>query len=488
MRSTGSGVAEMAVTQVSKVVQRLRGVLSRQDTATLTEADLWERYVQERDEAAFETLLRRHGPMVLGVCRRILRNEQDAEDAFQATFLVLVRRAASLRSPSTIANWLHGVAYRTALEVKSTAARRRAREATVRVRTMMSEDSSAELWPVLDQELEQLAEKYRAAVVLCDLEGKTRQEVARQLGWAEGTVASRLARGRSILAKRLARRGFTGTLMALALAHGTASACMPTELVASTLRATYLPPAEGTAANALLSAKVIALTEGVLKSMLVTKIKITIALILVAGTTALGVSGLFSRTMATEPAAGMPDVQAEGSANPDDVDERVTELKQQLQQMQKTIAKLEQGRQPGRNEHKTCDTAFLANRFEYPVRFEIGRTQTSEGGRIEIREVWGTRKQIEVGGQYLVRGKYVLPKGVRGKLYFYASAGGAWGQTASLDLQSVVVDKEEGEFALVHGMAGPGYFHLILTAEDRYSRWFADVYFGTGDNVWREKP
>jgi len=132
--------------------------------------------------------------------------------------------------------------------------------------------------------------------------------------------------------------------------------------------------------------------------------------------------------------------------------------------------------------------AAIAARFKYKIEFETGRTQTKDGGRIDIVEVWGTRPKIEVGGQYLVRGKYVLPPGERGKLYFYASAGGAWGQTASLDLQSTEVDKQEGEFALVHGMAGPGYFHLILTSAERYSRWFADVYFGTGDNVWREKP
>jgi hypothetical protein len=107
------------------------------------------------------------------------------------------------------------------------------------------------------------------------------------------------------------------------------------------------------------------------------------------------------------------------------------------------------------------------------------------GGFIEIREVWGTRPQIEVGGQYLVRGKYTLPPGERGMLYFYATASGAWGQTASLDLQSTAVDEREGEFALIHGMEGPGYFHLILTDPERYSRCFADVYFGTGDNVYR---
>ena len=103
---------------------------------------------------------------------------------------------------------------------------------------------------------------------------------------------------------------------------------------------------------------------------------------------------------------------------------------------------------------------------------------------------FGAHVRIEVGGQYLVRGKYVLPPGERGKLYFYETAVGAWGQTPTtdMDLQSTAIDKEKGEFALMHGMAGPGYFHLILVSAESYSRYFADVYFGTGDNVWREKP
>src|SRR5437763_14495882 len=109
----------MTATHVRKFVGQLRGILARQDTSGLTDADLWQRYVRERDEAAFEALVRKHGPMVLGVCRRVLRHEQDAEDAFQATFVVLVRKAASLRSPGSLANWLHGVAHRTALEASS---------------------------------------------------------------------------------------------------------------------------------------------------------------------------------------------------------------------------------------------------------------------------------------------------------------------------------------------------------------------------------
>jgi RNA polymerase sigma factor (sigma-70 family) len=469
----------MAAVQLSQLVRRLRGVLVAGEAAGLTEADLWERYARERDEAAFAALVRRHGPMVLGVCRRILRNEQDAEDAFQATFLVLVRKAASLRSPRTLANWLHGVARRTALEARSSAARRRAKEAAVQPRTVAPDDARDDLWPVLDQELGRLAEKYRIAVVLCDLEGMTRKEAARQLGWAEGTVASRLARGRAILARRLARRGFAGALVAAALAGGTAPAGVPPALVVSTVKA-----ASSSAAQGVLPGTVAVLAEGVLKSMLRTRLKSAIAVLLVLGVFTLSAGALISRTGATEP-VGTP---ADGQANREDLHDRVVELKQQLQQMQQKVARLEEETQPRRNEGKP-DVGFLADRFKYRVPFETGRTQTDAGGRIEIREVWGTRPQIEVGGQYLVRGRYVLPRGERGMLHFYATAGGAWGAVeTTLDLQSIALDKQEGEFALVHGMSGPGNFHLILTAADRYSRWFADVYFGTGDNVWREKP
>jgi len=166
--------------------------------------------------------------------------------------------------------------------------------------------------------------------------------------------------------------------------------------------------------------------------------------------------------------------------------DRVMELRRQLQQIQKKIDKLEQETQPKRDERSTLDGS-LAALFKHRVKFEIGHTdRTVEGGRLEIREVWGTRPKIEVGGQYLVRGKYVLPPGQRGKLYFYATAGGAWGAiTTTLDLQSTELDKPEGEFTLVHGMLGPGNFHLVLADREKYSRMFANVYFGTGDNVWR---
>jgi RNA polymerase sigma factor (sigma-70 family) len=155
----------MATGQLNQVVQHLRGMLAMQDAAGIPDADLLKRYVHERDEAAFETLVRRHGPMVLGVCRRLLHNPHDAEDAFQVTFLVLVRKASSLHSPGTIGNWLYGVAHRTALEVRKAAAKRRAKEAMATPRAETPQDNRADLQLVLDQELRRLPDNQRQAQV-----------------------------------------------------------------------------------------------------------------------------------------------------------------------------------------------------------------------------------------------------------------------------------------------------------------------------------
>jgi RNA polymerase sigma factor (sigma-70 family) len=477
----------MEAVQLHGLVRRLHGALARRETAALTEAELWQRYVRQRDEAAFATLLRRHGPMVLGVCRRILRHEQDAEDAFQATFLVLVRRAASLQSPARLANWLHGVAQRTALQARTAARKRRAREAAVPPPRSLPDDLHDDLRVVLDEELERLADKYRTAVVLCDLEGKTRKEAARQLGWAEGTVASRLARGRGMLARRLARRGFAGALVAATLAESAASAWVPAHLVFATIRAATFATAGHVAANGVLSGTAAALTEGVLQSMFLSKLKPAIAILLIIGAAALGTGALISRSWATEQEPA--DRTEHRQTNADELHARALELKQQLVQLQQKVDRLEPETQPRLDERNRPD-GFPANRCKYRIAVEIGHTESNGGGRIEIQEVWGTRPRIEVGGQYLVRGKYVLPPGERGMLYFYETASGSWGltPTANMDLQYTAVDKQTGEFALMHGMAGPGYFHLVLTSPERYSAMFANVYFGTGDNVWRKKP
>src|SRR5262249_49477835 len=147
-------------------------------------------FVTRRDEAAFEVLVRRHGPMVLGVCRRLLRHPQDAEDAFQVTFLVLARKAKAIGQPDLLGNWLYGTAYRAALEVKAARQRAKERQVSPMPEPVMVEEADVwrELRPILDQELNRLPDRYRVAVVLCDLEGGTRREVAGRLGIPEGTL------------------------------------------------------------------------------------------------------------------------------------------------------------------------------------------------------------------------------------------------------------------------------------------------------------
>jgi RNA polymerase sigma factor (sigma-70 family) len=237
-------------------------------------------FIAQRDEAAFEALVRRHGPMVVGVCQRVLCNEHDAEDAFQATFLVLVRKAASVRPREMVGNWLYGVAYRTSLEAKKAVAKRRLKEAEVMLRTEAPEQTQTDLRPVLDRELAALPHKYRVPLVLCELDGRSRKEVARQLDVPEGTVASRVARAKNMLAKRLARRGFGGGSVATVLAQTVALAHVPTPLMVSTVTAATAVAAGQTAVAGVISARVAALTEGVLKAMLLTKLKIAMALML----------------------------------------------------------------------------------------------------------------------------------------------------------------------------------------------------------------
>jgi RNA polymerase sigma factor (sigma-70 family) len=295
----------MAAGQMSEVIQHLRSAVLLRDRAGLTDGQLLEGFLSRRDEAALAALVLRHAPMVWGVCRRVLRNAHDAEDAFQATFLVLVRKAASIASRELLANWLYGVAYQTARKARATAARRGARERQVQ---QMPEPAVGppgpqhDLQALLDQELSRLPDKYRVAILLCDLEGKTRQEAAREIGCPEGTVAGRLARARGMLAKRLARHGvvLSGGSLAAALVQEATSACVPTAVVSSTINAASLFAAGPAAA----SAAVAALTEGVLKSMLLTKLKTAVAVllaVLVLGA-GLGTAGLLYVAPSPKPA------------------------------------------------------------------------------------------------------------------------------------------------------------------------------------------
>ena len=165
----------------------------------LPDGELLHRFVAHGDQAAFAALVERHGPMVLGLCRRVLRSAHDAEDACQAAFLVLARKAASIRKTDALAGWLHGVAYHAAAKLRRAESRREAREAArqnVAQGDAATEASWREVRAALDEELARLPQRYRAPLVLCYLEGKTRDEAARMLGWSEGTFRGRLERGR----------------------------------------------------------------------------------------------------------------------------------------------------------------------------------------------------------------------------------------------------------------------------------------------------
>jgi RNA polymerase sigma factor (sigma-70 family) len=284
----------MATNQMSQFIQHVRRIMLDRDEAGLTDGQLLACFIESRDEAAFAALVKRHGPMIWGVCRRVVGNHHDAEDAFQATFLVLARKAASVVPRELVANWLYGVARQTALQARRTATRRRARERQV---AEMSEPAATEdeLWrylqPLLDKELSRLPDKYRVVIVLCDLEGKTRIQAAAQLGLPEGTVGSRLARARAMLAKRLARHGLavSGGALAAVLSQNTASAVAPTAVVSSTIKAASLFAAGQAATTGAISVKVAALAEGVLKTMLLMKLKTVMGLLIVAGIVGSGV-------------------------------------------------------------------------------------------------------------------------------------------------------------------------------------------------------
>ena len=291
----------MASRALRKVADHLRRIALLGEARNMSDAELLEWYLQGRDEAAFRAIVKRHGPMVLGVCERVLRHTQDAEDAFQATFMVLVHNAAKLKCPQLLGNWLYGVAYRTALHAKATISKRRAKEQQMinRVTCEEAQDQTLlDLRPILDRELERLPEKYRTAIVLCDLESRPRSVVACQLGIPEGTLSSRLAAGRKILAKRLTRRGLTVSAAALTVnlvKTASAAAIVPPSLLMATAKAASLFAAASNAAE-VLSASVGPLTTEALNTLRWAKLKMVAGLAVLGGVLALAIgAGLAGR-------------------------------------------------------------------------------------------------------------------------------------------------------------------------------------------------
>src|SRR5947209_8861458 len=218
----------MATAQLETLLWHLRKLAAGRESSQRTDRELLDDFSARRDETAFAALVGRHGPMVLRVCRRVLSHEQDAEDAFQATFLVLARNIGTIRKREALAEWLHGVAYRTAMAAKRSAARRRNHEARLTPQAAANATWD-DVQSVLDEEIQRLSAPFRAAFVLCVLEGKSAPEAAAELGLKPGTVSSRLTRARQRLQQRLVRRGIelSALLAALSVADNTGKAAMP---------------------------------------------------------------------------------------------------------------------------------------------------------------------------------------------------------------------------------------------------------------------
>jgi RNA polymerase sigma factor (sigma-70 family) len=305
----------MATEQLRAYLRRLRGALAARAGEGLSDVQLLERFVKDRDEAAFEVLVWRHGGLVLDVCGRLLRQAADREDVFQATFLVLVRKAGSIGKRASLGSWLYKVAYRLALRARARAARDKAQPLAgpePAAPPTAGGEVAPELRPVLDEEIQRLPEKYRAPLVLCYLHGRTTEEAARQLGCPRGTVCSRLSWARRRLRSRLTRRGLA--LSAAGLAGALAPATAPAALVGATVRA-VAAFTWGQAPGTALSGPVLCLAEGVWRSMLLTKLKVAAAVMFLVGCLGLGAGLYLPQAFAGKPGAGGGPTLVRGSGD-----------------------------------------------------------------------------------------------------------------------------------------------------------------------------
>jgi RNA polymerase sigma factor (sigma-70 family) len=268
---------------LSHFIHNFRRQAALRDVGEVADGDLLRRFARGRDEDAFAALVHRHGPLVLGVCRRVLHDPNDADDAFQATFLVLARKAGSIADPGRLANWLYGVANRVAQKARVSSARERARRQPVTDLPARESGQSAdweEVRRILDDEVQRLPHRFRAPLVLCYLQGQTREQAAERLGWSAGAVKGMLERGREVLRTRLVRRGIglsAGSLAAM-LSGNALSAAVPAALADTTVKA-----ALGFAVASAVAGHAAALAEGVLQAMWMTRMKTALAAVLVLG-------------------------------------------------------------------------------------------------------------------------------------------------------------------------------------------------------------
>lgn len=341
------------------VLRQVHRLMAADSPNAASDRHLLRQFVEKGDQTAFATLVERHGPMVFGVCRRMLHDAQEAEDALQATFCILARKAASSAWHDSIAGWLYAVARRVASRSKARTLRKRQLEqkAAAMRPDIEPEPRDSEALALLEKELQQLPEKYRAPIVLCHLEGRTNEEAAQELGWPKGTVQGRLARGREMLKSRMLRRGATVASVALAaLDAGIARAALPGQLAGSTVQVSldYMTRAPG----ASVPAAVTTLAEGVIRSMWLSKLKV--ALLIVVSVVVLGGVGVWASEHRSKSVAAVnPVVDKKEEPRPAD---EVDQFKAYLAKNHKG-AKWQTG--PARIDGEAIRTAFPGQRFYY---------------------------------------------------------------------------------------------------------------------------
>ena len=289
----------MPAAPMGAVLRHVSRLFGAGTVAGLAPDQLLDRFVRHQDEVAFAALVERYGPMVLGVCRRLTRDAHAADDAFQATFLVLVRRARSIRDRDRLGNWLYGVAVRVSLKVKADQTRHRLREREVDLdRTPAPEPATTigcDHATLLHEELAKLPAKYRAPLMMCFLDGQTHDQAATQLGWPIGTVKGRIARAKTLLQTRLGRRGVTlSTAAVAATLTESARAAVPAILLNQTTQAAMAIAAGGTIAAGACSASAILLSREVVTAMTLTKLKFAAIALVSLGTVATG-AGVMAR-------------------------------------------------------------------------------------------------------------------------------------------------------------------------------------------------
>ena len=377
------------------IVRRQLDRLFRDGTLSgVAESQLLDRYRTRRDETAFEALVDRHGPMVLGLCRRMLHDPRDIEDAFQATFLVLVKKAPAIRDGHLLANWLYGVAYKVASRARKTAFRRRARETSSDFTALPAPDHAftSELTPILDEELARLPDKFRAPLILCYLNGKTHEEAAELLHCPVGTVRSRMARGRDLLRTRLTHRGISPTAAIIGTGPTWSipiltEAVPPALILATTQAALQLGSSQTIKAGAI-AASVLTLTQGAVTTMNLTTLKWTSLSLLATTVSATGVvavayssgpgaQGPASATVAAQQPTSSPDM-IKGS-----IPQEKSPVLLRLEHVEEIVNRLESHESPSVPRHRPTSQALFDALTVQPAPISYA-TITELATRLEI--------------------------------------------------------------------------------------------------------